>query len=163
MTNGVRESLEHAVTRRSSAAPINGLRNIASLQSQQIHEQPIRTGHTRRKLPEETQSRVDIGPASERRDQQATLQLHRRTGRSGVVSLEYGHVGRVPAMRKVQPTLLNPTAPVALANGVRIMKDGMGRIELGDRRVLVRYAIVGTGDGQRIRRESAVHERILLV
>src|SRR5439155_4523982 len=126
-------------------------------------EQAIRSRTPSRKLPEETQSGIDVRPASKRRDQQAPLQLRRWAGRWGVVRLEERQVSRVPRVREVQPTLLNPTTPVALADRIGIMKDGMGRVELGDWRVLVRHAVVRAGDGQRIRRESTVHERILLV
>src|SRR6266404_4745071 len=96
------------VTRRTQ------LRNIFPFQPKEVHEEPIGTRHASRKLPEETQSGIDERPASERRDQQAPLQLRRWARRWGVVRLEDRHVGRVPRVREVQPTLLNPTAPIGV-------------------------------------------------
>src|SRR6266446_1822558 len=110
------------------------LRHTLSFQSQQIHEQAIRSRYPRGKLPEETQSGIDICSASERRDQQASLQLRRWARRRRLVRLEDRNVGRVPRVREVQPTLLNPTAPIGVTDGIRIMKGRMGRIELRDRR-----------------------------
>ena len=66
-------------------------------------------------------------------------------------------------MGEVQAALLNPARPVCGADFIRIMKDGMDRIELGDRRVLVRHPVMRAGDAQRKRCESAIDERILLV
>src|SRR5437867_1257323 len=137
------------------------LRNIPPLQSQQIYEETVGTRYTGRQLSEEAESGVHISPPSEWRDQQAPLELHRRSAR--IMGFEQRDVGRVPGVAEVQPPLLNPTAPILRPDGVWIVKDGMRGIELGDGRGFIGYAIVRARDGQRIGCVAAIDERILLI
>src|SRR6185503_20613658 len=130
MTNGVRESREHplmsndpstkrekgegrgtrrcAPERTSPISPLPVLWNIAPLQSEQVHKQPIRAGNASGQLPEEAQAGVHIRATTQRRDQEAALEL--RHGLSRIVRLEHRHVRRVPGAREIEAALLHPAA-----------------------------------------------------
>src|SRR5712691_12951676 len=184
MTNGVRWSREHPVRLKSPIAnrergdgrgtwrcapkrtspfsPLPVLRNILPLQSQQVHEQSIRPRYTRRQLPEEAQARVHVSAAANGSHEQPALQLLWGIRRR-IVRLEHRYVGRVPVVREVEATLLDPTAPLVRTDLVGIMKYRMGGIERGHRGVFVRHPIVRPSDVQWVGRKAAVHERVLLV
>src|SRR5437016_14290168 len=116
--------------------------DIASIQPQTDHKQPIRTGHASGQLSEETQPRVYVHPSLNRRDQQPTLQLRRWIRRSGITRFEHRAVRGIPGVREIQPPLLNPAAPIYGPGSVGIVKDGMRGTVLGDGGVVVRHAIM---------------------
>src|SRR5256885_9909183 len=111
MTNGVRWSREQAVRTKSNAMPnraawgmrreaVNSkhlrrtlhatrrtvlLRDIRPLQSQEIHEEPIRPRHPHRQLAEKAQPRIHVRAATERREEQPARELRRRIRGSRLV------------------------------------------------------------------------------
>src|SRR6266550_6323769 len=105
MTRGVRFPREQPI--RTSASSALRPRTPAS-ETQEVCEQSIRPRDAAGQLPEEAQTCVHVHAFAERRDEQAALE--RRLAR--VVRLEERHVGRVPVVCEVQPTLLYPPLPV---------------------------------------------------
>src|SRR5207247_10067994 len=57
------------------------------------------TRHAGGQLAEKAQTRVHVGPPSQRRDQQSTLELHRRS--AGIMGFQHRDVRRVPGVREV--------------------------------------------------------------
>src|SRR5579859_4490637 len=134
---------------------MRALRKGPALQAEQIDEEAIGTRHAGGELPEKAESRVYVRPATQRRDEQATLQLDLGIRRR-IVRLEQRDVRRIPCVREIETALLHPATPIIGTDGIRIMKDRIRRIELRHGRGLVRHAIVWTRDRQGIRGKAAI-------
>src|SRR5207245_567817 len=106
---------------------------------------------------ERSRSYTSCEPMSSRRHEQSARE--RRAAR--IVHLEQRRVSRIPLVREVEPALLHPAPPVVRTYLVGKVEHRAGRIERCDPCGLVRDAIVGTGDGERVRREVAADEGIL--
>src|SRR3984957_17539203 len=92
--------------------------NWLLLGTQQIHIQPHRSRHTRRQLPEERVSRVDINPFAILRLQQAAfLRSFAR-----IMTAEQRREMFIPLVHEVQPALLHPTVEIARRDRIGIMK-----------------------------------------
>src|SRR5712672_1086475 len=139
-TRGVRLSREQPRSRTTHHAPRTALRNIAALQSQQVHKQAVGSRNATGELPEKAQPRVHVRATSERRNEQASPELGRRVGRR-IVRLEQRDIRRVPGVREVEPPFLNPATPILGPDLVGVVEDGIRRVECRDRRVLIGHAI----------------------
>src|SRR4030095_4658714 len=107
-------------------------------ESEKMREQPEGAGRPGRKLSEEAQAGVDVGPRTHLCERHPAFE--RRV--SWIMHRQHRVILGIPRVGEVKPSFLDPPGPVTLADAVGTKQDGRHRLYRRDVGRFVSHSVV---------------------